>query len=51
MCIRDRDNGGKPMQRVRPRYNSEYLWNLEALKKIGADKPDYHTVKMWFTQP
>ena len=45
------DNGGKPMQRVRPRYNSEYLWNLEALKKIGADKPDYHTVKMWFTQP
>lgn len=45
------DNGGKPAQRVRPRYNSEYLWNLEALKKIGADKPDYHTYKMWFSQP
>lgn len=45
------DNGGKPAQRVRPRYNSEYLWNAEALKKIGADKVDYHTVKMWFTEP
>jgi hypothetical protein len=45
------DNGGKPAQRYRPRYNSEYLWNTEALKKIGADKVDYHTVKMWFTEP
>ncbi len=45
------DNGGKPAQRYRPRYNSEYLWNTEALKKIGADKLDYHTEKMWFTQP
>lgn len=45
------DNGGKPAQRVRPRYNSEYLWNTAALKTIGADKVDYHTVKMWFTEP
>ncbi|QPH37938.1 SusD/RagB family nutrient-binding outer membrane lipoprotein [Pedobacter endophyticus] len=45
------DNGGKPAQRTRPRYNSEYIWNLEALKKIGADKIDYHTVPMWFSQP
>lgn len=45
------DNGGKPAQRYRPRYNSEYLWNIEALKKVGADKSDYHTVKMWFSQP
>lgn len=45
------DNGGKPAQRYRPRYNSEYLWNVEALKKIGADKNDYHTYKMWFSQP
>lgn len=45
------DNGGKPAQRFRPRYNSEYIWNLEALKKIGADQPTYHTVKMWFSQP
>lgn len=45
------DNGGKPAQRYRPRYNSEYLWNVDALKKIGADKNDYHTYEMWFSQP
>ncbi|WP_113638540.1 SusD/RagB family nutrient-binding outer membrane lipoprotein [Nubsella zeaxanthinifaciens] len=45
------DNGGKPAQRYRPRYNSEYIWNIEALRKIGADKVDYHTVKMWFSEP
>lgn len=45
------DNGGKPAQRYRPRYNSEYLWNMASLKKIGADKNDYHTLKMWFSQP
>ncbi|AZI25045.1 SusD/RagB family nutrient-binding outer membrane lipoprotein [Pedobacter sp. G11] len=45
------DNGGKPAQRYRPRYNSEYLWNVAALKVIGADLPDYHTYKMWFSQP
>lgn len=45
------DNGGKPAQRYRPRYASEYVWNIEALKKIGADKNDYHTYKMWFSQP
>lgn len=45
------DNGGKPAQRYRPRYNSEYLWNTASLQKIGADKIDYHTVKMWFTEP
>lgn len=45
------DNGGKPAQRFRPRYNSEYLWNIESLKKIGADQPDYHTKKVWFTEP
>lgn len=45
------DNGGKPAMRYRPRYNSEYLWNFDALKKVGADKPDYHTYPMWFAQP
>lgn len=45
------DNGGKPAQRFRPRYNSEYVWNLESLKKIGGDQPDYHTKKVWFTEP
>jgi hypothetical protein len=45
------DNGGKPAQRYRPRFNSEYLWNLDALKKVGGDKVDYHTYPMWFAQP
>jgi hypothetical protein len=45
------DNGGKPVQRLRPRYNSEYVWNLDALKAIGGDKDDYHTVPLWITQP
>lgn len=44
------DNSGKPAQRVRPRYNSEYVWNLPSLQKFGADKPEYHTVEMWFSQ-
>jgi Starch-binding associating with outer membrane len=44
-------NGGKPVYRVRPRFNSEYVWNLDALKKIGGDKLDFHTVELWFTKP
>ena len=45
------DNGGKVVQRIRPRYNSEYVWNVAALKAIGADAPDYHTKPLWITQP
>ena len=45
------DNGGKLAERLRPRYNSEYLWNIEALKKVGAYEPDYHTKKVWFSIP
>jgi hypothetical protein len=44
------DNNGKLTYRVRPRYNSEYVWNLETLKKYGGDKPDYHTTELWFSQ-
>ncbi|RZM28672.1 MAG: SusD/RagB family nutrient-binding outer membrane lipoprotein [Pedobacter sp.] len=44
------DNGGKPAQRYRPRYNSEYLWNTAALKLIGGLNNDYHTKVMWFTE-
>jgi hypothetical protein len=44
------DNNGKVAQRLRPRYNSEYVWNFASLVKIGGDKSDYHTVPMWFTQ-
>ena len=45
------DNGGKLAYRVRPRYNSEYVWNFNELVKIGADKLDYHTKECWFSQP
>ena len=45
------DNGGKLAERIRPRYNSEYLWNVDALKKVGAYEPDYHTKKVWFSIP
>lgn len=44
------DNGGKLAQRVRPRYNSEYLWNVESLKLIGATNLDYHTKPVWFSE-
>lgn len=45
------DNSNKPAYRVRPRYNSEYVWNMSELKRIGADKPDYHTYECWFSNP
>jgi hypothetical protein len=45
------DNGGLVVQRIRPRYNSEYVWNLAALKAIGGDAPNYHTVPLWITEP
>lgn len=46
------DNAGKPAYRIRPRYNSEYVWNQAGLSKItptsGLD-PAYHTVELWVT--
>jgi hypothetical protein len=45
------DNGGKLAERIRPRYNSEYLWNIDALKTVGGYEPDYHTKKVWFSLP
>ncbi len=45
------DNGGKLAERLRPRYNSEYLWNIEALTRVGGFNPDFHTKKVWFTLP
>ena len=45
------DNGGKLPYRVRPRFNSEYVWNFASLQAIGADKVEYHTVEMWFSKP
>jgi hypothetical protein len=45
------DNAGKQVYVLRPRYNSEYIWNVPALKAIGALQPDYHTTKPWFILP
>lgn len=45
------DNAGKQVYLLRPRYNSEYIWNVPALKAIGALDPDYHTKKPWFILP
>lgn len=44
------DNNGKPAQRVRPRYNSEYVWNRNSLDLIGGNNNDYHTYELWFSK-
>lgn len=45
-------NLGKPVFRCRPRYNSEYLYNIPALTSIGAYPTgnDYHTKECWFSK-
>ena len=45
------NNAGKVVERVRPRYNSEYVWNVPALEAIGGLELDYHTKPMWITEP
>lgn len=45
------DNNGKPAYRVRPRFNSEYVWNRASLDKIGGNNNDYHTYEPWFVKP
>lgn len=45
------DNGGKTVQRIRPRYNSEYVWNRAGLDAIGGLAVDYHTKPLWVIQP
>lgn len=45
------DNAGKTVQRMRPRFNSEYVWNRLELERIGATTNDYHVKEMWITQP
>jgi hypothetical protein len=53
----DGDNGGKVVYRIRPRYNSEYVWNRQGLQAIPTGNPegglaaDYHTVPLWIIQP
>lgn len=45
------ENSGKLVYRMKPRYNAEYVWNLNEIRRIGADQRDYHTREMWFMQP
>jgi len=45
------DNGGKVVQRMRPRFNSEYVWNTAALDVIGGRALDYQTKPLWIIQP
>ena len=47
-------NEGSPCYRIRPRYNSEYMWNipsLKVLKPIAGDADNYHTSMPWFAYP
>ena len=44
-------NNGKLAYRSRPRYNSEYLYNIPELTRLGALALDYNTVQPWFTLP
>lgn len=48
------DNNGSPCYRLRPRYNSEYMWNeknLEALKPISGTALNYQCSMPWFAYP
>ena len=44
------NNSGKYTYRARPRYNSEYLYNVAELTRIGAIALDYNTKEQWFSQ-
>lgn len=44
-------NFGQLAQRIRPRFNSEYVWNVPELQRIGATAINYHTKPMWFSLP
>jgi len=45
------NNLGKLIYRHRPRYNSEYLYNVDELNRLGAFSPDYITKECWFSKP
>lgn len=44
-------NNGKLVYRCRPRYNSEYLYDIPSLQVIGALNADYNTKEQWFSLP
>jgi hypothetical protein len=37
--------------RLRPRYNSEYVWNRPELQKWGGLLPTYSYLETWFSLP
>ena len=43
-------NNSKLTYRMRPRFNSEYLYDVPELTRIGALAVDYNTNEMWFSQ-
>jgi hypothetical protein len=45
------ENNGKLVYRYYPRFNSEYVWNINELQRIGATALDYHTKETWFVLP
>jgi hypothetical protein len=48
------DNQGEPIWRYYPRFNSEYVWNIRELQRIGATALNYHAnknEKIWFALP
>jgi hypothetical protein len=45
------NNFGNRVYRARPRYNSEYLYNIAELDRLGAFALDYHTKEQWFSIP
>ena len=48
------DNSSKLAYRLRPRFNSEYVWNLAGLSKITpipGTNTDYQTSELWIINP
>jgi hypothetical protein len=44
-------NEGQLVYRIRPRYNSEYVWNQAGLEPLGGLLESYHTKQPWIIQP
>ncbi len=45
------NNNSKLVYRARPRFNSEFLYNIAALDGVGGRLLDYNTKEQWFSQP
>jgi hypothetical protein len=45
------DNANELVYRARPRYNSEFLYNIAALDAVGGRRLNYHTFQPWFCKP